>query len=69
MGFRSQKKKMVSPQNGETRGGPPPPLCPPSYTTDQYYVQLKLDGSLQANPMNDLRIANAVTLKSTFCLP
>ena len=26
----------------------------------------KLDGSL---PANDRRIANAVTLKSTFCLP
>ena len=28
MGFRSQKKKnkqMVSPQNGDIRGGPPPP--------------------------------------------
>ena len=30
---------------------------------------LKLDGSLPANPVNDRRIANAVTLKSTFCLP
>ena len=29
----------------------------------------KLDGSLPANPVNDQRIANAVTLKSTFCLP
>ena len=29
---------------------------------------LKLDGSLPANPMNDRRIANAVTIKSTFCL-
>ena len=29
----------------------------------------KLDGSLPANPVNDRRIANAVTLKSTFCLP
>ena len=28
----------------------------------------KLDGSLPANPVNDRRIANAVTLKSTFCL-
>ena len=28
-----------------------------------------LDGSLPANPVNDRRIANAVTLKSTFCLP
>ena len=28
-----------------------------------------LDGSLPANPMNDRRIANAVTLKSIFCLP
>ena len=32
------------------------------------YIQ-KLDGSLPANPVNDRRIANAVTLKSTFCLP
>ena len=29
----------------------------------------KLDGSLPANPVNDRRTANAVTLKSTFCLP
>ena len=29
----------------------------------------KLDGSLPANPVNDRRVANAVTLKSTFCLP
>ena len=29
----------------------------------------KLDGSLPANPVNDRRIANAVTLKSIFCLP
>ena len=29
----------------------------------------KLDGSLPANPVNDRRIANAVTLKSTFHLP
>ena len=29
----------------------------------------KLDGSLPANPVNDRRAANAVTLKSTFCLP
>ena len=31
--------------------------------------KLELDGSLPANPVNDRRIANAVTLKSTFCLP
>ena len=31
--------------------------------------QLKLDGSLPANSVNDRRGANAVTLKSTFCLP
>ena len=30
---------------------------------------MQLDGSLPANPVNDRRIANAVTLKSTFCLP
>ena len=29
----------------------------------------RLDGSLPANPVNDRRVANAVTLKSTFCLP
>ena len=29
----------------------------------------KLDGSLPANPVNDRRTANAVTLKSTFCPP
>ena len=27
------------------------------------------NGSLQANPVNDQRKANAVTPKSTFCLP
>ena len=27
-----------------------------------------VDGSLPANPVNDRRKANAVTLKSTFCL-
>ena len=26
----------------------------------------QLDGSLPANPVNDRRVANAVTLKSTF---
>ena len=30
---------------------------------------LQLDRSLPANPVNDQRIANAVTLKNTFCLP
>ena len=30
---------------------------------------VKLDGGLPANPVNDRRIANAVTIKSTFCLP
>ena len=29
----------------------------------------KLDGSLPANPVNERRVANAVTLKSTFRLP
>ena len=29
----------------------------------------ELDGSLPANPLNDRRVANAVTLKSTFRLP
>ena len=28
-----------------------------------------LDGSLPANPVNDRRVANAVTFKSTFCPP
>ena len=31
--------------------------------------KIQLDGSLPVNPVNDRRIANAVTLKSTFCLP
>ena len=35
----------------------------------QLQLQLQLDGSLPANPVNDRRIANAVTLESTFCLP
>ena len=30
---------------------------------------LQLDGSMPANAVNDRRKANAVTLKSTFCLP
>ena len=30
---------------------------------------MKVDGSLPANPVNDRRVANAVTLKSTFRLP
>ena len=30
---------------------------------------MQLDGSLPENPVNDRRIANAVTLKNTFCLP
>ena len=29
----------------------------------------KLHGSLPANPVNDRRVANAVTLKNTFLLP
>ena len=33
------------------------------------FQKTKLDGSLPANPVNDRRIANAVTLKSTYCLP
>ena len=28
-GFSVSKKQMVSPQNGDTRGGPPPPLATP----------------------------------------
>ena len=32
-------------------------------------IQIRLDGSLPANPVNDRCVANAVTLKSTFCLP
>ena len=31
--------------------------------------KVQLDGSLPANPVNDRRVANAVTLKSTFRLP
>ena len=31
-------------------------------------VQCKLDGNLPANLVNDRRVANVVTLKSTFCL-
>ena len=38
-------------------------------TTDKPTALQKLDGSLPANPVNDRRVANAVTLKSTFCLP
>ena len=39
-------------------------------TTENYInPERTLDGSLPANPVNDRRIANAVTLKSTFCLP
>ena len=34
-----------------------------------HLIQLKLHGSFPANPANDQRVANAVTLKSTFCLP
>ena len=29
----------------------------------------RLDGSSPANPVNGRRVANDVTLKSTFCLP
>ena len=36
---------------------------------DEVNVNLKLDESLPANPENDRRFDNAVTLKSTFCLP
>ena len=36
---------------------------------DEKGHQLGLVGNLPANPVNDQRIANAVTLKSTFCLP
>ena len=34
-----------------------------------YKSRIQLDGSLPANPVNDRRKANAVTLKRTFCLP
>ena len=30
---------------------------------------MELDGSLPANPVNDRRVTNPVTLKSTFRLP
>ena len=43
------------------------------YGTVEFRISMnfvtKLDRSLPANAMNDRRIANAVTLKSTFCLP
>ena len=32
-------------------------------------VKKKLEGSLPANPVNNRRVVNAVTLKSTFRLP
>ena len=38
------------------------------YVTSESFLY-KLDGSLLANPVNDRRVANAVTLKCTFCLP
>ena len=37
------------------------------FLTDK--MKVKLDVSLPANPVNDRRIANVVTLKSSFCLP
>ena len=41
-----------------------------SQTIGYRKFNLKLDGSLPANPVNDRRVANAVTLKSNnFCLP
>ena len=39
------------------------------YTGSAEKINNKLDGSLPANPVNDRRIANAVRLESTFCLP
>ena len=35
----------------------------------QHKYNQEQDGSLPANPVNDRRIANAVMLKSIFCLP
>ena len=32
-------------------------------------IYLRLDGSLPANPVNNRRVATAVTLKTSFCLP
>ena len=45
-------------------------LAPPLTTKKAKQLQKlnKLDGSLPAKPVNDRRVANAVTLKSTFCL-
>ena len=36
---------------------------------NQNNQQTTADGSLPANPVNDRRVANAVTLKSAFRLP
>ena len=40
-----------------------------SYFPNQALTLTTVDRSLPANPVNDRRVANAVTLKSTFCLP
>ena len=54
---------------GGATAPPQPPLATLLHTALLTNHSRKLDGSLPANPVNDRRIANAVTLKSTFCLP
>ena len=45
-------------------------MCEHSQPTSvNIHNQQKLDGNLPANPVKDRRVANAVTLKSTFRLP
>ena len=43
--------------------------CSIRVVTSNFDSSLRLDGTLPANPVNDRSVANAVTLKSTFCLP
>ena len=45
------------------------PVLSVGYSQSCNQKQVQLDGSLPANPVNDRRTANAVTLKSTFCPP
>ena len=47
----------------------PPLQNPATRLAETDKLQRKLNGSLPANPVNDRRKANAVTLKRTFCLP
>ena len=39
------------------------------YRLVNFWSKYQPDGSLPANPVNDRRVANAVTLKTTFRLP